>query len=173
MPKIIENLREQLLTEARQQIEERGYSETTVRSVAKACGIGVGTVYNYFPSKEMLVGAVVYEDWKEHLKDMQTLPTDDSRVLLGGIYESLMSFAAKNEKLFSDSDAAKIAAIGSSRRHKMLRDQIAAFITPLCGEKNVPNASFAAEFISEALIGWAMEKCPFETVYPLFEKIIK
>ncbi len=173
MPKIIENLRCQLLTEARRQIEEVGYSETTVRSVAKACSIGVGTVYNYFPSKEMLIGTVVYEDWKEHLKDMQALPTDDSKVLLGGIYESLISFASKNEKLFSDGDAAKIAAIGSSRRHKMLREQIAGFITPLCRKKNLPNASFTAEFIAEALIGWAMEKCPFETVYPLFEKILK
>ena len=55
MPKIIENLREQLLSEAKKQVKERGYAATTVRSVAKACGLGTGTVYNYFKSKDMLI----------------------------------------------------------------------------------------------------------------------
>ena len=45
MPKIIENVREQLIGEAKRQIAENGYAQTTIRSVAKACGLGVGTVY--------------------------------------------------------------------------------------------------------------------------------
>ena len=48
MPKIIDNVRKKLLDEARKQILEKGYSAVTVRSVASACNIGVGTVYNYF-----------------------------------------------------------------------------------------------------------------------------
>ena len=55
MPKIIENVREQLLAEAKKQVFEHGYADTTIRSVARACGLGVGTVYNYFSSKEMLI----------------------------------------------------------------------------------------------------------------------
>ena len=51
MPKIIENVREQLLGEAKRQIAKKGYGKTTIRSVASACGFGVGTVYNYFKSK--------------------------------------------------------------------------------------------------------------------------
>ena len=52
MPKIIENLDQRLKEEARRQIRESGYSAMTIRSVAAACGVGVGTVYNYYPSKE-------------------------------------------------------------------------------------------------------------------------
>ena len=51
MPKIIENIREKLLEEARRQVMEEGYEAMTIRSVAGACGVGVGTVYNYFSSK--------------------------------------------------------------------------------------------------------------------------
>ena len=57
MPKIIENLENRLISEAKKQIAEAGYNAVTIRSVAKACGVGVGTVYNYFESKEALLAA--------------------------------------------------------------------------------------------------------------------
>ena len=59
MPKILESVREQLLETARAQIERNGYANTTIRSVAAECGIAVGTVYNYFPSKDMLIATYV------------------------------------------------------------------------------------------------------------------
>lgn len=167
MPKIIENVREQLLDEAKKQIKERGYAETTVRSVAGACGLGVGTVYNYFKSKEMLIATFVYEDWKKHLSHMQSLPKDDAYTLLSGVYGSIKSFAAENERLFSDEDAAKQISVGSSARHKMLRGQISEIILPVCGSE------FCAEFVAESLICWSMEDITFDRVYPLLERIIK
>lgn len=172
MPKIIENAREQLLAEAKKQISERGYADTTIRSVAGACGLGVGTVYNYFKSKEMLIAAFIYEDWKKYLSDMQRLPTDDPYALLGGIYRSLQRFAEENRKLFSDSDAAKLVSEGSSGRHKMLRDQIASFVLPACKGGHNRDPQFAADFIAEALICWSMENADFEAVYTLLKTII-
>jgi AcrR family transcriptional regulator len=167
VPKIIENVREQLLAEAKKQILERGYADTTIRSVASACGLGIGTVYNYFKSKEMLIATFIYEDWKKYLCDMENLPRNDPRVLIKGIYDALRNFADENEKLFSDADAAKLVSVGSSSRHKMLRGQISAFLLPVC------DSTFTAEFIAEALISWSMEKLDFEKMYPLLEKIIK
>ena len=131
MPKIIENLREQLLAEAKRQIAERGYAGTTIRSVASACGVGVGTVYNYFPSKDMLIASFVFEDWKKHLADMAALSEADPRALLQGVYDSLRRFADENEALFSDTDAAKMISGAATSRHRLLREQIAAFVLPL------------------------------------------
>lgn len=167
MPKIIENVREQLLAEAKKQILERGYADTTVRSVARACGLGVGTVYNYFESKEMLIATFVYDGWKKYLSRMQKLPTNDPYVLLKGIFDSITSFADENKKLFSDADAAKIVSVTSSERHKMLRGQIARFVVPVC------ESEFCAEFVAESLICWSMEKADFDHIYPILEKIIK
>ena len=62
MPKIIENLRERLLAEARLQVNQLGYGQITVRGTASACGVGGGTVYNSFPSKEHLLAAYRMED---------------------------------------------------------------------------------------------------------------
>ena len=167
MPKIIDNVREQLLAEAKKQISERGYASTTVRSVAGALGLGVGTVYNYFESKEMLIGSFVYEDWKSHLAYMQSISSDDPCTLISGIYGSLRSFEAENAKLFADADAAKRISVGSSERHKMLRGQISSLVRPVC------KTDMDADFIAEALISWSVEGTDFDILYSIFEKIIK
>lgn len=173
MPKIIEQLHEKLLSEAKKQMYERGYARTTIRSVAAALGVGVGTVYNYFESKEMLIAAFVYEDWKKYLQTMAALPTSDEKILLGGIFDSLKQFSKEYEKLFSDNDAAKLVNAGSSSRHKMLRDQIASFILPICEKNGIQSPGFTAEFIAESIICWSVEKKEFDEIYPILEKIIK
>jgi AcrR family transcriptional regulator len=171
MPKIIENVREQLLCEARKQIAERGYAATTIRSVAGACGLGVGTVYNYFESKEMLIASFVYDDWKRYYAEMTEIPCDDPKVLLEGIHRLLKAFAKENEVLFSDEDAAKQSSVGLPNRHKMLRMQIATLVAPVC--KHEGQNEFLSEFIAEALITWSMENVPFDSVYAILEKILK
>lgn len=173
MPKIIENLREQLLSEIKRQILESGYAETTIRSVASACHVGVGTVYNYFKSKEMLVATFVYEEWKKYLNEMSKLSYNDPESFFKEIYNSLGRFAKENEKLFSDTDAAKLVSAGSDQRHKMLREQIASFIFPLCEANKVSDPKFVSEFVAESIICWSMENEDFEKLYPILEKIIK
>ena len=173
MPKIIEQLREKLLFEAKKQIREQGYAKTTIRSVATALGVGVGTVYNYFESKEMLVATFVFEDWKKHLEHMAALSKDNEKGLLRGIFDSLREFSQQHERLFSDNDAARLVSVGSSSRHKMLRDQISSFVLPICEKNNLANPSFTADFIAESLICWSTEEKDFDELYSIFEKIIK
>lgn len=173
MPKIIENLKEQLLLEAKRQIAERGYAQTTIRSIATGCGVGVGTVYNYFSSKEMLIATFMYEEWKKYLEQMSNLSQGDAKLFFKGVYDLLKAFALHNEKLFSDPDATKLASTGFSQRHKMLRSQIASFIVPICETKQLNNPKFTAEFLAESIICWSMENEDFENVYEIIEKIIK
>ncbi len=172
MPKILQNVREQLLTEAKRQIIDNGYASTTIRSVAGACGLAIGTVYNYFPSKEMLIATFVYEDWKKYLSDMQKLPQDNDYALLKGIYLGLISFANENKKLFSDADALKVIATAMNDRHKLLRKQIASFVLPICNKNHTTDAQFTAYFLAEALICWSMENADFDAVYSILKKII-
>lgn len=169
MPKIIENLRDQLLQEARKQIAERGYTGTTIRSVAGACGVGVGTVYNYFSSKEMLIAAFMMEDWQKQLDAMAALPKDQPEALLRGVYDALCAYAAGHQDLFSDEGAAKAISLGFAPRHRMLREQLTGFILPIC---KGGNAAFTAVFIAESLISWTMEGTPFDTLYPVIHKLI-
>ena len=44
----------------------RGYTDTTMRSIAEQAGVSVGNAYYYFPSKEHLVQALYEQVQREH-----------------------------------------------------------------------------------------------------------
>ena len=79
MPKIIENLQERLLSAARLQLEAEGYSALTMRGIAKASGVGVGTVYNYYPSKDALIASFVAADWRAVMEQIAQLAQRSAR----------------------------------------------------------------------------------------------
>ncbi len=170
MPKIIENVREQLLCEAKRQIAERGYANTTIRSVAGECSLAVGTVYNYFKSKDMLVASFMIEDWFECLAKIESQSTQDARVRLRSIYDGIGEFASKYQSIFQDQSAAKSFLSAFNERHKQLRAQLSRLILPIC---EAENAVFACEFAAEALLTWTMAGEDFEKIAPLLMKILK
>jgi AcrR family transcriptional regulator len=53
--------RKRILDVAQEQFAERGYDVTTTRDIAHAAGIAVGTLFNYFPTKEAIVANLVRE----------------------------------------------------------------------------------------------------------------
>lgn len=167
MPKIIENLRETLIGEARRQIGENGYAATTIRSVASACGVGVGTVYNYFPSKDMLIAAYMLEEWQATRARMaQTIGNSTHpEQVLRCIYDELLAFARSNSRLFSDNDASAVFASSFTDKHRLLRDQIAGLIQPLCEKSRAENKAFLGDFIAESLLSWTMAGQSFSDIY--------
>ena len=170
MPKIIENVREQLLAVAKKQIEERGYANTTIRSVAGECGLAVGTVYNYFKSKDMLIATFVVEDWNSYLSDIRKARLSDPEATLRTIYNTLIDFSEQHASLFRDPDAAKVYTAVFSERHKTLRSQIAEIISPLCPEGN---GEFTAEFVAESLLTWTVAGKDFDSIFNVLKKILK
>ena len=172
MPKIIENVKDQLLREAERQIKEVGYAKTTIRSVAGACGLGVGTVYNYFPSKDMLIASFMLEDWRRALMKMRGGETKDPRDVLLAIYEAISSYTQTHKKLFSDPEAAKSFGASHTDYHKLLRRQIADIVLPVLS-KTGDNNDFLAEFVAESLLTFTVEGRGFDQIYPILESIIK
>lgn len=57
--------KEDILKTSRELIQQEGWSAVNIRSVAAACGVSVGSIYNYFDSKSALVGATVESVWCE------------------------------------------------------------------------------------------------------------
>ena len=162
MPKIIDSLRENILLEAQKQVLTQGYSQTTIRSVAGACGIAVGTIYNYFPSKNVMIASFMLADWQDALERMRSgcLAQQSPAGVLEAIYGGLRAYRAKFAPLFSDSDAEKNAGSVFKQRHRQLRAQLAELVRPVCG--GCDNSEFTALFIAEALLSWTDDECEYK-----------
>lgn len=57
--------RQAILEASRQLALSQGWSAISMRSVAAACGVAVGSLYNYFPSKAELLAATLESVWEE------------------------------------------------------------------------------------------------------------
>lgn len=166
MPKIIRDLESRLIEEAKKQIEEFGYGAMTIRSVAKACGVGVGTVYNYFPSKDDLLATFMLSDWNQCITAINAVSTysDSPRAVARCIYDQLLAYANLHKAIFRDEAAAASFAGSFSRYHTLLRSQLAA---PL---RKFADSDFAAEFAAEALLCWTMAGKDFDDIYGMIGK---
>lgn len=167
MPKIIEDLKDNLIAEAKKQIEQNGYDALTIRSIAKGCGVGVGTVYNYFPSKELLVATYLLEDWQECVHTIQDAASaaEDPRPVLRCIFRQLTDFANRHNTIFLNTAARSGFAGSFSQYHSMLRDQLAQPLRKFC------RSDFTALFLAESLLTWTMAGTSFDELYEILKKL--
>ena len=173
MPKIIENVKEQLLAEARKQITENGYSKTTIRSVAGACGLAVGTVYNYFPSKDFLIASFMLEDWMKTEEAMRAgiAAAPDAKEAVRAVWNGIRVFSEDHKDLFSDQDAAADYGAHFSDKHGLLRSRIAALLTALFPSLPEPDRKFRAEFLAESLLSWSCTSHSFSELWSVLSLV--
>lgn len=163
MPKILNDPKNKILSEMEALLTQEGYSAVTVRSVAARCGVGVGTVYNYFPSKEALLAEYLLTDWRECIAAIEAVSqaSRDARPVAQCICQQLLQFAGRHMAIFGDK-AARGAFSGSfSQYHSLLRRQLAAPLRRFC------QSDFAAEFMAEALLTWSLAGKEFCEIWDL------
>ena len=88
MPKIIENLKTDILETAKDVLQEKGFQDFSIRTVAKKLHIAPATIYNYFPSKESILNALVNESWGYLMReiDRETEIADSAMEALETVY---------------------------------------------------------------------------------------
>lgn len=82
--------KEEILRNSCELIQRQGWSAVNIRSVATACGVSVGSIYNYFGSKAELVSATIESVWHDifHLPQ-ETLRFNDTLACIIWIYERM------------------------------------------------------------------------------------
>jgi AcrR family transcriptional regulator len=147
MPKIIENLRQTILDSAQSILLQSGYAALTIRKVACASGIAVGTVYNYFPSKELLAAAVMLEDWQEALAVIRAAceKADDIRTGLAAAYGEVSAFSRRYQPSWSGYSFRGSQQSDFRKRHRMLVRQLAGCLSPLLPPQSEALSLFLAE----------------------------
>ena len=92
--------RQQVLDGARRCFMAQGFDGTSMNDIVKAAGVSKGTVYAYFPSKEKLFVALIYQD-RRRQAEQSTVILDDGRP----VGEILYDFGLSMVKLMSSEES--------------------------------------------------------------------
>ena len=90
--KVKEQTRDKILRAARKLFVGKGFDQTTTRDIAARAGIAVGTLFNYFPSKEALGMAMVAEALDSAGEEFQARRRGDEsleELLFGHVFSGL------------------------------------------------------------------------------------
>lgn len=94
--------KEMILQASRDLVREKGWEAVSIRSVAAACGVATGSIYNYFDSKSDLVAATVESVWHDifHMQEKEPL-FHSFTDCIEWIYESIKRGEQKYPGFFS------------------------------------------------------------------------
>ena len=154
MPKVIENLKENILYYAKTALLTRGYGSLSIRGVAKDCGIAVGTVYNYFSSKELLAASMMLEDWLAALESIRhgCQASETPEAALIALYKGLESFYDTYRSIFNTFTFSDNERSAFSSRHRLLVRQLADCILPVLERTDVEEAAETSLFLAENVL---------------------
>ncbi|MEG0485723.1 MAG: TetR/AcrR family transcriptional regulator [Oscillospiraceae bacterium] len=90
----IKNMKQHILENAREIAIDKGVSNINMRDIAKASGVALGTIYNYYPTKGDLIADIVAMFWQDAFANINInlLHTMDFEANLEYIYFELLKF---------------------------------------------------------------------------------
>lgn len=108
--------REQLLAAAKDLAYGQGLSQVNIRAVAAKCGVAVGSIYNYFPTKADLIAAVIEDFWRQaaHMEACVPAAGEAFPAYVSRLYAML----SKELSAFQSGWLSQIAALGAAERQK-------------------------------------------------------
>jgi len=175
MPKIIENLKENILAEARHVLTTEGYQALTVRRVAGALNIGVGTIYNYYPSKLELAAGVLEEDWNAAMQEFRR-SLGDLKVeeMLRVLFEIFQNYSAKYSSAWREYERHAESQALLTQYHTMILDELSGYISQGMPKEQLEAEPFLPGFLGELILRFGSdEQSSYERIRPGVEKLLR
>ena len=170
-----------ILLAGKELINEGGIQTLNMRDVAKRCNLSVGSVYNYFPSKEDLIIAAIEDVWTTILENTKgSFQTDNFSQNVVTLFQYLKDGSHMYPSFFSlhSMSAASIdKAKGREIMHKYLGHINTMLLTSLKNDSRVRpdafNESFTqkdfVEFVFSHIVSLLMRQ---DTTYDFLLEII-
>jgi AcrR family transcriptional regulator len=92
---------EKVLAAAREAFAEGGES-TALEEIARRAGVGIGTLYRHFPSRQALLEAVYVDEVEEVCRTAAQLDGDDPWEALNGWFERFIGYLATKQALAAE-----------------------------------------------------------------------
>lgn len=145
-----------ILNAARDEIGQRGFSESSIAGITQRAGVALGTFYTYFDSKEALFRALV-KDMSGQVRDHVAPVLKDATSCLDGeqrALESFLQFARSHRDVYRIIDEAEFVDPAGFREHyETTASRIAARLST-----GRSKGEISADFSDEELeyLAWAM-----------------
>lgn len=145
--------KEEILKTSRKLIQENGWTGVNIRSVAAACGVSVGCIYNYFDSKTALVGATVASVWGDifHHPDDEAI-LDDTLACIQWMYRQMEHGCQKYPGFFTHHSLSFMqqdAADGKRQMHHAWQHILDQLCVVLKRDPRVRAGAFTEQFTAE------------------------
>jgi len=155
MPKILDNVKERAVAEARRVMVEEGYEGLTIRKVAAALDVAVGTLYNYFPSKDFLIASVMLEDWQEIMQRLlEEGPAEDGITQIRRVFEGIKEFSDRYSRVWSQYSGQSVRS-EETIYHAQLIAQIRRLLDSAVSEETAAADPYRREFLAENVLRFA------------------
>ncbi|MCF0238014.1 MAG: TetR/AcrR family transcriptional regulator [Sphaerochaetaceae bacterium] len=173
MPKIIPDARKIILSKTEELMKVITFSDLTMRDVAKEVKMALGTLYNYYPSKEAIVSHVIASNWVEILENMKKSCDNASSLeeSLGIVFNSISAFSEKWENFWSTYVFSPKSSYNIRERREFFKNQILDFIRPVFEKNNVELEDDVYDFITESLISTASQKGCFNKFFHIISRL--
>lgn len=170
MPKIISANKESIIKVTNDIIKNEDYENLNCRYIANKAGIGLGTIYHFFKSKDEILAFILLDDWKSHLKSINL----NCKLLEGveNIYNGLMAFSKKYYSLWEYTKKFSNEYISYLSKHSILVNQISALLIELYKFNKVDFENDEIEFIAEMILIYATRLYDYNRMEKIFIKII-
>lgn len=148
--------KEKILNESRDLVAKEGLDALSIRKLAKKSGVAVGTIYNYFSSKDDLMISTIESVWEDIFRiEDQDQEVDDFLKYLSDIFTHLSLGIEKYPNFFTiHSLSFKSQSIGKAK------DSMATYIEKLREnliyilekDPNIKENAFADDFTKDDLV---------------------
>ncbi|MDD3334256.1 MAG: TetR/AcrR family transcriptional regulator [Eubacteriales bacterium] len=147
---------EAILAVCRKIIAKEGLPALNMRTVAEGCGVALGSLYHYYPSKKVLVSASVESVWQDIMRPLKDWDIRDSFVdRTERIFTCIQNSASSYPHFFTGHAVDFGESDKPDARRMMFRSQQQlrhALLESLKSDQRVSNQAFNEAFSPESFI---------------------
>ena len=175
MPKIIPELRTLLIQTARENLLESESHDINIRKLARECGTAVGTVYNYFSSKEALIAEAMMSDWLECNRNMKDDASIEDQPLnaIHATVTALRKFTSKYKPMWKQYVNERKSVLNLENRHSQIIAEISDALNETLVRFDLLYDRYLPEIIAELILMASRTENGFERIAPVLERILR
>lgn len=151
--------KEAIMRTCRDMVSEKGLSSLDMRSVARACHVALGSLYNYFPSKDALVTATIESVWQDIFHMEQCCEQKPFPEYVGWIFDSVRQGTREYPHFFT-AHSISVASSAREQARKTMEQYFshmkAGMAQALRADPSVREDAFSASFSESDLIDFVL-----------------